>query len=131
MIAFLICEPPSDSVTPSFEISIFSSNVNSSGLFATFGDTIYLTMIASESIYAPEDIRLDGKVATVLPLSIGNNANASLEVTNSFQATVRLVSISITNVYDLAGNVVPLISNTTDGSTVTLGERYRRPIYRP
>jgi hypothetical protein len=69
--------------------------------------------------------------ATVLPLSIGNNANASLEVTNSFQATVRLVSISITNVYDLAGNVVPLISNTTDGSTVTLGERYRRPIYRP
>jgi hypothetical protein len=88
---------------------------NASPVLARQGNEVRLSFTASEAIQTPS-VTLLGVTATVANLS-GNNWTATATVSAGTLEGVATFSI---NVIDLAGNAVPAVTTTTDGSSVTV-----------
>ncbi len=97
-------------------VSLSSDNTNSSSL-AKAGDTIAVSIKASEPINGPT-VSLDGNNATVS--GSGASYTATLILQNGQNYTQGNVSLLISGITDIADNASPDVSGATNGTNVSI-----------
>ncbi|MBK8478756.1 MAG: fibronectin type III domain-containing protein [Opitutaceae bacterium] len=102
-----------DSTAPAFTTVSLASN-NGSPALARLGDTLTLTLTASEVLRAPT-VTIAGQIATVT--GSGTSWLATTTVASGTTEGVAAISILFT---DLSGNVGTVVTTTTDSSRVTI-----------
>ncbi len=103
-----------DSTPPVLSPVTISSN-NANILYAKLGNAITLAFSANESIQTPA-VTIAGQNATVTNPG-GNSWHATLNVGAATPEGLAVFSVAAT---DLAGNAAPLVTATTNGSSVTI-----------
>lgn len=94
-------------------VHIASNNTNP--VYARSGDTVTVSFTASENIQGP-GVTINGKPATVSGGPLSWNASYTAGPLDS----EGVISFSIVNILDPAGNMAGTVSATTDASSVTL-----------
>jgi hypothetical protein len=108
------CAAVASAAAPSLQLSIASSNANPA--FAKDGNTVTLTIVASQPLAGPPTVLLDSNLITVT----GSGINFTATHTVSTGTTSGFMSIDVSNYQDLSSNFGPQYTSTTDGSKVTV-----------
>jgi outer membrane autotransporter protein len=105
-----------DSHAPSATILHIASNNPASSL-AKAGDQITLSMVFNEPLASAPTVTIGGMAAIV---SAGAPGNYTATVTVSLATPEGLQAISISGIVDLLGNSAPVVTATTNSSTVSV-----------